>query len=144
MSSEEVRADNEELIAVISRIVINGSAAHERRRSDIIRSVKLLTEYIHDEASDAIIKKSSEWKSVHVRQSQYFLQIVKCDDTNCCKPFRSSYLSIIKEIFLPVSVAVTRNNNDLEWVKSKAYSTQAMPTRQLESKTGVETVLPYI
>ena len=35
-------AENEELIAGISRIAISGSAAHERRRSEIIRTVKTL------------------------------------------------------------------------------------------------------
>ena len=39
---EEKQAYNEELIAAISRIAISGSAAHERRRSEIIRTVKTL------------------------------------------------------------------------------------------------------
>ena len=36
---EEREAHNKELIAAISRIAISGSAAHERRRSGIIRTV---------------------------------------------------------------------------------------------------------
>ena len=35
------------------------------------------------EADQEIIKKSEEWKSKHVRESQYFFQIVKCKDSKC-------------------------------------------------------------
>ena len=41
---EEREAHNKELIASISRIAISGSAAHGRRRSKIIRTVKTLDE----------------------------------------------------------------------------------------------------
>ena len=41
---EEREAHNKELIASISRIAISGSAAHGRRRSEIIRTVKTLDE----------------------------------------------------------------------------------------------------
>ena len=39
---EEREVHNKELIAAIPRIAISGSAAHERRRSEIIRTVKTL------------------------------------------------------------------------------------------------------
>ena len=39
---DQRNADNEELIKAISRIAISGSAAHERRRSEMIRTVKPL------------------------------------------------------------------------------------------------------
>ena len=42
-------AENAELIAAISRIAISGSAAHERRRSEIIRTVETL-----DQLTDAL------------------------------------------------------------------------------------------
>ncbi|CAH1969122.1 unnamed protein product [Acanthoscelides obtectus] len=32
-----------------------------------------------------------KWYSEHVRESQYLLQIVKCRNTECCRP-RSDYL----------------------------------------------------
>ena len=46
------KVNNEELIAAIARIAISGSAAHDRRRNEVIRSVKTLdqlTEYLQNE-----------------------------------------------------------------------------------------------
>ena len=37
-----MKVDNPELIDAIARIAITGSAAHERRRSEVIRTVKTL------------------------------------------------------------------------------------------------------
>ena len=34
--------DVEELIATIARVALSGSAAHERRRNEVVRSVKTL------------------------------------------------------------------------------------------------------
>ena len=57
------------------------------------------------------VKPGTEWKDVegldpiwvakHVRQSKYVLQIVKCTDPACCKPFRSSWLKVFPQRFLP-------------------------------------------
>ena len=44
---------------------------------------------------------NEQWKSKHVRQSQYCLQIVKCDDINCCSPLRTNLKSILADGFLP-------------------------------------------
>ncbi|CAF4485859.1 unnamed protein product [Rotaria sp. Silwood2] len=41
------------------------------------------------------------WLTVHVRQSQYLLQIIKCNDLNCCPPWRTSYSKVIAQRFLP-------------------------------------------
>ena len=46
-------------------------------------------------------------ESNHIQESQYFLQIVKCLDENCCRPLRLNYLEITSESFLPLSVVVT-------------------------------------
>ena len=51
----------------------------------IIDGHPVLAEYINEEVDEEILKKSLEWKSNHVRESQYFLQIVKCADENCCR-----------------------------------------------------------
>ena len=48
-------------------------------------------------------------KSNHIQESQYFLQIVKCLDENCCRPLRLNYLEITSESFLPLPVVVTRH-----------------------------------
>ena len=75
----------------------------------IIDGHPVLAEYINEEAEEEILKESLEWKSNHIRESQYFLQIVKCLGENFCRRFRSSYLKIVKERFLPPSIAVIRS-----------------------------------
>ena len=78
----------------------------------------VLDELISEEADQEVIKKSEEWKSKHVRESQYFLQIVKCKDSKCCTPFRSSCLKVVKDRFLPLPISVTRTTTSgLKWVK---------------------------
>ena len=84
----------------------------------IIDGHPVLAEFISEEADQEVIKKSEEWKSKHVRESQYFLQIVKCKDSKCCSPFRSSYLKVVKNRFLPLPISVTSpTTNGLKWVK---------------------------
>ena len=74
----------------------------------IIDGHPFLVEFISEEADQEAIKKFEEWKSKHVRESQYFLQIVKCKDSKCCSPFRLSYLKVVKDRFLPPPVSVRR------------------------------------
>ena len=61
---EEREAHNKELMAAISRIAISGSAAHERRRSEIIRTVKTL-----DQLTEALNREGYSLKrsSVYLR-----------------------------------------------------------------------------
>lgn len=42
-------------------------------------------------------EKDAFWMSKHVRSSQYFTQIVKCNDQSCCKKPRSSLFDIWTE-----------------------------------------------
>lgn len=64
-------------------------------------------EYIDPEHSvideNSIISKDWTWISKHVSTSQYFTQIVKCNDRNCCTLPRSSYFKIFNnsQPFLP-------------------------------------------
>ena len=67
---EEREAHNKELMAAISRIAISGSAAHERRRSEIIRTVKTLdqlTEALNREGYS--LKRSSVYLHFLLRNS---------------------------------------------------------------------------
>ena len=57
----------------------------------VIEGNSVVAEYIKEEPSDITITKSEEWKAIHVRESQYLLQIVKFTDQACCRPFESSY-----------------------------------------------------
>ena len=52
-------------------------------------------------------------------KSQYCLQIVKCKNEACCCPFRSSYLTILNDKFLPPPIPVVQTIDGLQWETSK-------------------------
>ena len=84
----------------------------------VIDGHPVVAEFINEEPLEITITKSEEWKAKHVRESQYFLQIVKCTDQACCTPFQSSYLKIMKDRFLPPPVPVVYSQNGvIEWAK---------------------------
>ena len=100
----------------------------------------VVAEFISEEADQEVIKKSEEWKSKHVRKSQYFLQIIKCKDSKCCSPFRSSYLKVVKDRFLPPPISVTRTTTSgLKWVKRDvdAYYLSLTQSLALKDQLGV-------
>ena len=58
------------------------------------------------EHSKVLFHKTEEWKAKHVRQSQYMHQIVKCSDKSCCKQWRTNYLELFPQRFLPAPVPI--------------------------------------
>ena len=83
----------------------------------VIDGHPVVAEFIKDPQSEVSIIKSEVWRANHVRESQYFLQIVKCTDVACCSPFQSSYLKVIKDRFLPPPIPVVYSQNGIEWAK---------------------------
>ena len=79
--------------------------------------------FIEDDAPVIMGTKSEEWKACHVRQSQYFLQIVKCTDTKYCSIFQSSYLKVAPKRFLPPPLPVVHTRNGIEWAKDDKDAT---------------------
>lgn len=59
------------------------------------------------------VAPSAEWLAVHVRQSQYLLQVVKCSNRSCCDPLRSNLASILPHRFLPPPIKVTHDDGGL-------------------------------
>lgn len=51
------------------------------------------------------------WFSNHVRTSQYFTQVVKCDSVDCCGPHRSDLRKVLKSGFLPPPLKVKPNED---------------------------------
>ena len=74
-----------------------------------------VAEYVSDEPDQHIEENSEEWKTFHVRHSHFFLQIVKCDDGECCSPFQSSYRTLIPDRFLSSLIPVTQAVGGLKW-----------------------------
>ena len=63
---------------------------------------------------------SQEWMAKHVRSNQYLLQIVKCNDEECCSPLRSTLKSLLPQRFLlsPLSVS---NERGLSYVSGEQH-----------------------
>lgn len=64
-------------------------------------TAKFLDNHNSEIQKSSLISASAEWISQHVRSSQYLLQIVKCEDLECCTAYRSAYIRFIKTRFLP-------------------------------------------
>ena len=89
----------------------------------VIDGNPVVAEFIEEEAPVIVETKSEEWKACHVRQSQYFLQIVKCTDKKCCSSFKSSYLKLVPQRFLPPPLPITHTANGIEWAKDDKDAT---------------------
>ena len=85
LTGDAVTCNGPTYIATRSGKPTGSSAFHHLTDTKRVRS---LTEF----------EGSEEWKVEHIRESQYFLQIVKCLDSNCCTPFRSSFLTVVKRL----------------------------------------------
>ena len=48
------------------------------------------------------------WCATHVLQTQYTLQIIRCDSIECCGPWRSNYIKVFPHRFLPPPVPFER------------------------------------
>ena len=57
-------------------------------------------------------KKSPEWNNVHVRESQYMVQVVKCNNIECCSPRRSSLFMINGDGFLPAPLPLKQTKHE--------------------------------
>ena len=76
------KCDKPELIKAISRLALSGSAAHERRRNEVIRTVKTL-----DQLTEALNREGFELK----RSSVYLHLLPKNHRTIEGKRHRSSF-----------------------------------------------------
>lgn len=52
-----------------------------------------------------------QWFDIHVRSSQYLLQIGKCEDTNCCQEYRSDIRQFLASPFLPPPIPLKYKPN---------------------------------
>ena len=91
-----------------------GTILAEIWSSVILDNHPTVAEYISQEPESEPKKMSEEWKSVDVQQAQYCLQIVKCNNIQCCLPFRSGYLTVVKDRFLPSPIPVIQTTSGLK------------------------------
>nr|CAH7729764.1 unnamed protein product [Callosobruchus chinensis] len=73
--------------------------------------VKFFTaKYVEADEQDVPEFPDIKWYSEHVRESQYLLQIVKCKNTECCRP-RSGLFRLLDNRFLPPPAKVKQTDD---------------------------------
>ncbi len=48
------------------------------------------------------------WCATHVLQTQYTIQIIRCNSITCCGPWRSNYIQVFPHRFLPAPIPFER------------------------------------
>ncbi|CAF1397769.1 unnamed protein product, partial [Didymodactylos carnosus] len=89
-----------------------------------------------DKPSTIICKENLLWTSTHVRQSQYLLQIVRCDDRSCCKQWRSYYPHLVNNRFIVPPIALvmsTRGPLPTQLNGANAKFSSLLERQQLET-----------
>ena len=61
------------------------------------------------------------WVSKHVQQSRYSLQIAKCFDSNCCKPFVTDWPKMFPTQFCPPPLVYKYSENGMVAVEPEKY-----------------------
>ena len=77
----------------------------------VIGEHPVVSRCIDPQDRDLNARTTEDWKSKHVSQSQYMLQIVKCKDKSCCQ-FRTNYLDFFPNRFLPPPVPLNLPSTD--------------------------------
>ena len=94
--------------------------------------------YVDSEVNVDVIKKDEDWISKHVTQSQFCLQIMKCDSYACCIPFRSSIKSVLENSFLPPPILLAQTADGIVWADSGKNSCYAILTQACLLKKRLE------
>ncbi|KAJ8896472.1 hypothetical protein PR048_001816, partial [Dryococelus australis] len=76
---------------------------------------EVVAKYIdpNNDTSNVTDLPSEEWYAEHVRESQYVLQVVKCDDRDCWSPRRSALHMILHDCFLSPPYPITQVDGHL-------------------------------
>ncbi|CAF1599177.1 unnamed protein product [Rotaria sp. Silwood1] len=54
------------------------------------------------------------WCATHVLQTQYTIQIIRCNNSSCCTPWRSNYIRVFPHRFLPPPVPFNRSSSGVK------------------------------
>lgn len=91
---------------------------------------------------DLLSRKSEDWFASHVRTSQYFTQIVKFANPDCCSPGRSSYFSVIPCRFLPPPIPLCQTGDGLRATDVSDPEKQKFPSLFVLMAATVHDFLP--
>ncbi|BFZ05261.1 hypothetical protein BsWGS_08300 [Bradybaena similaris] len=123
-----------------------GETLSEVWRQVTIDNFPTVAEYIMPEVSELeaenLLTKDQDWCSNHVRTSQYFLQIVKCHNVNCCQPIRSSYFEIIHDRFFRPPIPVCQTSEGLKAPDASESDLHRFPSLFFNQSMRVDNMLP--
>lgn len=86
---------------------------------------------------------SPEWKTCHVRESHYFLQVVKCSDRRCCSEPRSAYFQVINR-FIPAPMCIEEGAQLTDSTDKKFCSLfLRMALKDEQFKVGIVNEVPF-
>ena len=84
----------------------------------VVDKFPCVAEYVDPSNSEIllsnIVNQDQNWFDVQVRTSQYFTQIVKCQDESCFSKPKSSYFSIVPGRFLPPPLSISQTSEGLK------------------------------
>jgi len=93
------RKAGENLAEVWSQAIINGFSVHAR--------------YVDPDNTPDLPVPSAKWYFEHLQQSQYCLQIFKCNDVKCCCHRRTNYNEIFPTCFILAQVPFVNNESGI-------------------------------
>ena len=64
---------------------------------------------------------SPAWVSKHVKQARYSIQVVKCKDPICCKPYETNWDTAFPERFIPPPAVYKQGSKGLQIVEPSEY-----------------------
>ncbi|CAF1956312.1 unnamed protein product [Rotaria magnacalcarata] len=67
------------------------------------------------------------WCAAHVLQTQYTIQIIRCNNSSCCTPWRSNYIQVFPHRFLPPPVPFHRSSRGVKMADIEASSATFQP-----------------
>ncbi|CAF1379909.1 unnamed protein product [Rotaria sp. Silwood1] len=108
-------------VNLIMNNILDCVCAEEEAEEPIERRIRQTDEYYQEKVRAPRITTDGEllrdlpkydldeyWCATHVLQTQYTIQIVRCNSITCCGPWRSNYIQIFPHRFLPAPIAFER------------------------------------
>ncbi|ESO03128.1 hypothetical protein HELRODRAFT_174018 [Helobdella robusta] len=125
-----------------SHLDINGKTIDEKL--EILNfEHAVIAEYVCPERSEIDLIDTAcideKWKMNHIRSSQYFLQILKCQDRTCCTEPQSPFFNFFPQRFLPAplplvyspSISIAKSTEDvgkfMSLFQNEAFANRTLP-----------------
>ncbi len=67
------------------------------------------------------------WCAIHVLQTQYTIQIIRCNNSSCCTSWRSNYIQVFPHRFLPPPVPFHRSSRGVKMAEIESSSALINP-----------------